>query len=762
MPKSNSLFTAVGALGCLLCSGPLVAQTLDVAEDSYTRTDSPSRNFGGNSALWISHWSSRHAYLQFGQSTLPNETVISAVLRIALDQVSNDGDIAVHAIQSPWDEASVTAESMPTIDPQAIATASVAPGDGGSELSFDVTSAVQAWQASPNMNFGLAILPTGSNWVGTSIYSREAGFPATLTIATSGGDANVAPVAQDDEYNIERAASETLLDVLTNDADADIPNDNLRIIDAGPTSEGGLIVNYSSNLGYTPPAGFSGEEEFQYTIADQAGLQATATVRVSVTAEPAPTGTVTTFAAQDSYTRIDQSTRNFGSSNTLWVSHWSARQAYLRFAPSTLPVGAVESAKLTVTLASVPNDGEIGLHIVQGERTEWAITGSTLPTIDPAPLATAFVTPADSGSPLDFDVMSVVRGWQASPSTNFGLAILPSGSNWVGASFYSRESDTPAVLNIATTSPSGNAPPVAQSDNYTVDHSAGAVVLDLLSNDSDADLPVDTLQIVSVGSASNGGLVVNQATSVSYTPPPGFTGTESFDYTIADASNVRSTATVYVVVTGGEVVRTWRIMPVGDSITEASGSRDSYRRPLWHLLKDAGVDIDFVGSRSGNRDGEVPNPDFDTDHEGHWGWKADRFLNNDNIANWSGTYRPDVILIHLGTNDIFGGQSVSSTIDEIGRIIDIVRDVNPRVMVLIATIIPTSDPSRPSLVPFNQAIPGLVGLKNQPDSPVLLVDQYSGFDAEVDTYDGVHPDLSGETKMAQKWFDALRTLISPN
>jgi len=762
MPKLYSLFTALGAVGCLLCSDPLVAETLDVTEDSYTRTDSPSRNFGTSSALWISHWSSRQAYFQFGQSALPNETVISAVLRIALDRVSNDGEIAVHAIQSPWGEASVTAQSGPTIDPQAIATASVAPGDGGSELSFDVTSAVQAWQASSNMNFGLAILPSGSNWVGTSIYSRETSFPATLTIATSGSDANVAPVAQDDEYSIERAASETLLDVLSNDTDADFPDDNLRIIDVGPTSEEGVIVNYSSNLGYTPPAGFSGEDRFQYTIADQAGLNATATVRVSVTAEPAPTGTVTTYSTEDSYTRIDQSTRNFGSSNSLWVSHWSARQAFLRFAPSTLPVGAVESAELTVTLASVPNDGEIGLHMVQGEWTESAITASALPTIDPAPLATAFVTPADSGASLRFDVMSVVRGWQASPSTNFGLALLPSGSNWVGASFYSRESDTPAVLTVTTTSPGGNAPPVAENDDYSVDQSAGAVVFDVLANDSDADLPDDTLQIVSVGSTSNGGSVVNQASSLSYTPPAGFTGTESFDYTIADASNVRSTATVYVVVTGGEVGQTWRIMPIGDSITEASGSRDSYRRPLWHLLKDAGVDIDFVGSRSGNRDGEVPNPDFDTDHEGHWGWKADRFLNNDNIANWSGTYRPDVILIHLGTNDIFGGQSVSSTIDEIGRIIDIVRDVNPRVMVLIATIIPTSDPSRPSLLPFNQAIPDLVRLKDQPNSPVLLVDQYSGFDAEVDTYDGVHPDLSGEGKMAQKWFDALRILISPN
>jgi lysophospholipase L1-like esterase len=210
----------------------------------------------------------------------------------------------------------------------------------------------------------------------------------------------------------------------------------------------------------------------------------------------------------------------------------------------------------------------------------------------------------------------------------------------------------------------------------------------------------------------------------------------------------------------GAEARTWRIMPIGDSITESEGSYNSFRRPLWKMLNGAGIDTDFVGSRSGNRDGEAPNPDFDTDHEGHWGWRADRFLRDNNIENWSQTHQPDVILIHLGTNDIFQGQGVSGTIDEIGQIIDIVRGTNPRVIVLVAQIIPTSDPSRPSLQPFNEAIPGLVSSKDSADSPVRLVDQYTGFDATVDTYDGVHPNVSGENKMAQKWFDALQPLLS--
>jgi len=211
-----------------------------------------------------------------------------------------------------------------------------------------------------------------------------------------------------------------------------------------------------------------------------------------------------------------------------------------------------------------------------------------------------------------------------------------------------------------------------------------------------------------------------------------------------------------VPVVAESVARTWRVMPIGDSITAGSVLRDSYRRPLWHLLNDAGLDTDFVGSRNT----EVPNPDFDTDHQGFSGWTADQFLENGRMERWAQDYLPDVVLIHLGTNDIFQGQSVSSTIDEIGQIIDSVRGTNPRVIVLVAQIIPTSDPSRPSLQPFNEAIPDLVSSKDSADSPVRLVDQYTGFDATVDTNDGIHPNVSGENKMAQKWFDALQPLLS--
>jgi acyl-CoA thioesterase-1 len=208
-------------------------------------------------------------------------------------------------------------------------------------------------------------------------------------------------------------------------------------------------------------------------------------------------------------------------------------------------------------------------------------------------------------------------------------------------------------------------------------------------------------------------------------------------------------------VVSSSVVRTQRIMPIGDSITKGSASRDSYRRPLWHRINDAGIDTDFVGSQNTL----VPNPDFDLDHEAFSGWTADDFLRDGNIANWAQTYLPDIVLIHLGTNDMLLGQSVATTIDEIGQIIDAVRDANQEVVILVAQIIPASGSSRPSMVPLNEAIPGLVDSKDSATSPVRVVDQFTGFDATVDTYDGVHPNIEGEVKMARKWFDALQPFL---
>jgi hypothetical protein len=121
------------------------------------------------------------------------------------------------------------------------------------------------------------------------------------------------------------------------------------------------------------------------------------------------------------------------------------------------------------------------------------------------------------------------------------------------------------------------------------------------------------------------------------------------------------------------------------------------------------------------------------------------------LPGWLTSYTPDVALLHIGSNDAFQNQTTDSTVSDIVQIIEVLRDDNPGIIVLLATLIPTSNATANLRInELNEAIAGLSASNN-----VVLVDQNAGFSASQDTYDGVHPDSSGEEKMAQKWFEAM-------
>ena len=198
-----------------------------------------------------------------------------------------------------------------------------------------------------------------------------------------------------------------------------------------------------------------------------------------------------------------------------------------------------------------------------------------------------------------------------------------------------------------------------------------------------------------------------------------------------------------------------RIMPLGDSITQ--GDDSSYRRPLWIALEKAGMRVDFVGSMSGGYTSRSDANDYDRDHEGHWGWRADQVLRR--IDQWAKQATPDIVLLHLGTNDIGSGQDIDETVDEIEQIIVRLRAQNPRVHILVAAIIPVAYKS--AIVHIKQYNKGLTELtirKDTPTSRIVLVDHFTGFNAVQNTYDGIHPNEGGNQKMASRWLEGIQSL----
>ena len=210
-----------------------------------------------------------------------------------------------------------------------------------------------------------------------------------------------------------------------------------------------------------------------------------------------------------------------------------------------------------------------------------------------------------------------------------------------------------------------------------------------------------------------------------------------------------------------------RVMPLGDSITDSYKGRPSYRWPLWGDLFMGGYAVDFVGSRYGHQ-GQAVGYDFDQDHEGHSGWRADQVLPY--VEDWARAAQPDVVLLHLGTNDVFqsGGDDARGYVDtttnaqtarELGQIIDKLRLVNPRVKIILAKIIGAYK-YKLQTEDLNNRIAALAEQKTTSSSYVYLVDQWEGFDPATDTYDGLHPNEAGERKMADRWYagiiDAIR------
>lgn len=93
-----------------------------------------------------------------------------------------------------------------------------------------------------------------------------------------------------------------------------------------------------------------------------------------------------------------------------------------------------------------------------------------------------------------------------------------------------------------------NDTPVANSDNYTVLQDSIANVLTILSNDTDPDIPANTLTITGVDTTGTKGTVVNNGTSVSFTPTAAYTGNTTFSYTISDGNGGTASAIVTVAV----------------------------------------------------------------------------------------------------------------------------------------------------------------------------------------------------------------------
>jgi lysophospholipase L1-like esterase len=201
-----------------------------------------------------------------------------------------------------------------------------------------------------------------------------------------------------------------------------------------------------------------------------------------------------------------------------------------------------------------------------------------------------------------------------------------------------------------------------------------------------------------------------------------------------------------------------RIMPLGDSIT---GSPGCWRALLWQDLVDNGFsEIDFVGTLPGDGCGF----EYDSENEGHGGILATNMADQNQLPPWLEVTNPDIVLMHLGTNDVWSNLSPDTILAAYTTLVEQMRASNPQMEVLVAQILPMTPENcaecAQRVVALNEAIPDWAASLSTEQSPITVVDQWTGFDTATDTDDGVHPNDSGIRKIADRWYPTLTEALS--
>ncbi|MFK8079838.1 MAG: GDSL-type esterase/lipase family protein [Granulosicoccus sp.] len=212
------------------------------------------------------------------------------------------------------------------------------------------------------------------------------------------------------------------------------------------------------------------------------------------------------------------------------------------------------------------------------------------------------------------------------------------------------------------------------------------------------------------------------------------------------------------------------IMPMGDSITVGVNGQCGYRRILTqNMLNDPSCSVSFVGPLTTSSGGASRTncEAFDTDHAGVSGRRADQFTDT-RISTWANAYDPQHYLVHIGSNDLFQGESISEIMSDIDDVRNRIANRSPDAIMLLANVIPWDPQSpNPSFDPLDNpdvdelavsaglssAIESYVNDLNS--SFVRLVDVRSGFDNATMTIDGVHPNDLGEAHIALRFQEAL-------
>lgn len=480
---------------------------------------------------------------------------------------------AVDASGSPA-TATVAVRVNPTIGADAATT------DAGTPVSVDV----QRNDRGSDLRTAIAAGPTHGTAVvaadGTVEYTPAAGFSGTDSFTYTVTDADgvttgpatvtvtVRPVATADTVSTTAGAP------LAIDAGTLTANDrgsSLTVTDVAGGADGTAVLDPATGrIVYTPRDGFSGTDTVTYTVTDGSGRSSTGTITVVVGPR----------ATADTVTATAGATRTVGAdAGVLANDRGTGLTATIDQRPAHGTVELAEDGSYTYT----PRDGFSGTdtftYTATDERGRTA-TGTVTVTVRPATEPDTLTVPAggrgtvtsgdltgnDHGTGLTVESVSGGQHGTATRNGDGTVSYTPrdgfSGRDTVTYTVTDPSGNTATgTLTVTVTPVTAGGSTTAEADTTTTVPADGG----LLEGAKGTDLVVTDHT-----RPEHGDVTVDEDGSYTYTPKPGYSGPDEFDYTVTDGSGTPTTGTVTIVVSpkaAADTATTSAATPVDVAVT---------------------------------------------------------------------------------------------------------------------------------------------------------------------------------------------------
>ncbi|MEI7729606.1 MAG: Ig-like domain-containing protein [Verrucomicrobiota bacterium] len=433
-----------------------------------------------------------------------------------------------------------------------------------------------------------------SGFIGRDVFSytcqNERGDRSTNTVYLVVGSLYTTT----DSFSVVSDTTSNVLDVLANDAF--FPNTNVvrKIVGVGATDQGGWVSNAVNAVVYSPASGFAGLEKFTYRVlADNGGMYTQSVAITVIKVRSDRTNGLVTIAvwgvnhppvARPDFFATDEDTPLVIPSISVMANdsdpdtgiHFvsaatnSAMGALISTNNGKIlydPRGAValqalanrEVAQDTFTYTIADDQGATASTVVTitvSGRNDPPIPGTNsyattektiLNIVAPGILSSAHdpdvngIAPDDTLHLIPATNQTTTAGAKVTLRANGSFTYDPSGKfNYLAVGQTATDSFAYTLVDSSLT--------MASDDLFTVVTNTTNNLLPVLANDAVFANTGGSMSVLSVGSPSAGGLVTITPAkdALYYTPAAGFTGTESFTYTITDGQQGVNTATVRV------------------------------------------------------------------------------------------------------------------------------------------------------------------------------------------------------------------------